>query len=220
MRERAALRKLKRGDPEGLQELMELYTPYVSAVVWGVLRDVMTAEDCEEVVSDVFLAAWARRDTLLPGKCRPWLGAAARNLAKNKRRGLRQTLPLEDDALELPAPEGPQEVLTRAEEARRVRRAVDALPPEDREIFLRHYFYFQTVEEIAAGMELNPSTVKTRLRRGREKLKQSLTEEGPEDETQHIRSVGQLSGGYRPGAANAPVLCADQGADHGPDSDE
>ena len=46
------------GDGEGLRELMALYIPYVSAVVWGILRNAMPAEDCEEVVSDVFLAAW------------------------------------------------------------------------------------------------------------------------------------------------------------------
>ena len=58
---------------------------------------------------------------------------------------------------------------------RRVRRAVETLPDGDREVFLRHYYYAQTVREIAAAMDLKESTVKTRLRRGREKLKAMLT---------------------------------------------
>lgn len=56
--------------------------------------------------------------------------------------------------------------------------AVDALPSQDREIFLRHYYYAQTVQEIADLMGLDGATVKTKLRRGRMKLKQILTREG------------------------------------------
>ena len=58
MREETILRKIRSGDPAGLEALMEHYLPYVSAVVWSVLRDAMPREDGEEVVSDVFLAAW------------------------------------------------------------------------------------------------------------------------------------------------------------------
>ena len=52
---------------------------------------------------------------------------------------------------------------------------MEALPDGEREVFLRHYYYAQTVREIAAAMDLKESTVKTRLRRGREKLKAMLT---------------------------------------------
>lgn len=178
MREHSALRKLKKRDPEGLRELMALYTPYVSAVVWGILGGAMSPQDCEEVASDVFLAAWEQCEDLRPGKARAWLGAVARNKAKNKLRDLGRDLPLEEDTLDLPAPGDLCDDLARAEEEALVRRAVDRLSPRDREVFLRHYFYGQTVERISAEMDLNPSTVKTKLRRGREKLKQILTKEG------------------------------------------
>jgi len=59
-----------------------------------------------------------------------------------------------------------------------VRQEVDSLPGPDREIFLRHYYYAQTVQEIARQMGLNESTIKTKLRRGRMKLKDILTREG------------------------------------------
>ncbi len=44
----------------------------------------------------------------------------------------------------------------------------------DREIFLRHYYYAQTVQEISRETGLNESTVKTKLRRGRMRLKTIL----------------------------------------------
>ena len=43
-------------------------------------------------------------------------------------------------------------------------------------IFLRFYYYCQTLEEISKEMEIPLSTVKTRLRRGRHKLKDKLTQ--------------------------------------------
>ena len=105
-------------------------------------------------------------------------GAVARNKAKNRLRRMGRDLPLEEDALELPGPDDPPGEYERAVERQLVRQAVDALPDPDREIFLRHYYYTQTVQEIGAAMDLNVSTVKTKLRRGRMKLKESLTREG------------------------------------------
>ena len=178
MREEAMIEKIRAGNPAGLEALMDRYIPYVSAVVWNILRNAMPVEDGEEIVSDVFLAAWGRPEALRPGAVKAWLGAVARNKAKNRLRQIGQTLPLEEDALELPGPDDPPGEYERAEERRLVRRAVDALPGPDREIFLRHYYYAQTVQEIARCMRINESTIKTKLRRGRMKLKEILTREG------------------------------------------
>ena len=177
MREDTILRKLRGRDPAGLEALMDRYLPYVSAVVWNILRGSMSPEDGEEVASDVFLAAWEQANDLRPGQVKAWLGAVARNKAKNKLRQRGQTLPLEEDVIDLPGPDDPAWELEQAEERRLVRRAVDSLLGQDREIFLRHYYYAQSVKEISAAMGLNESTVKTRLRRGRLKLKELLTKE-------------------------------------------
>jgi len=175
MTEEIILRKLRRKEPEGLEALMDKYIPYVSAVCWNILRNAMQPEDAEEVVSDVFLAAWNQAAEIRPGCAKQWLGAVARNKAKTRLRLLGQELPLEEDVLELPEEKTPQGQLDRREEQRLVRRAVDHLPGEDREIFLRHYWYAQTLPEISECMQLNLSTVKTRLRRGRLRLKELLT---------------------------------------------
>lgn len=98
----------------------------------------------------------------------------ARNKAKTRLRSGGGDLPLEEDILEIPAEETPEGMLERSEEQKLVRRAVDSLPGEDREIFLRHYYYAQTVAEISRDMKINESTIKTKLRRGRLRLKTML----------------------------------------------
>ena len=61
-----------------------------------------------------------------------------------------------------------------------VRAALETLERSDRELFVRHYYYGQTVARAAEEMGLNLSTAKTRLRRGRARLKEYLREVGYE----------------------------------------
>ena len=174
MKDEIILRKIRSGDPAGLEALMDRYIGYVSAVCWNILRDAMAREDVEEVASDVFLAAWNRAESIQPGSTKAWLGAVARNMAKNKLRQMGRELPLEEDILEIPDENTPVSLAERKEEQRLVRRSLDHLGEPEREIFLRHYYYYQTVNEIASVMHLNESTVKTKLRRGRNRLRAIL----------------------------------------------
>ena len=173
MREEKAIQLIRNKDPDGLKALMDRYIPYVSAIAWNILQRAMTAEDAEEVVSDVFLAAWEQGEDLQSGKVKAWLGAVARNKAKNALRNAGFDLPLEEDVLELPD-DSALDKMQREEEKQLVQQAVDSLPPKDRQIFLRHYYYCQTVADISREMKMPESTIKSRLRRGRVKLKEYL----------------------------------------------
>ena len=62
------------------------------------------------------------------------------------------------------------------------RAALDSVDRTDRELFVRRYYYGQTVARAAEEMGLNLSTAKSRLRRGREKLKELLGKAGYEFE--------------------------------------
>ena len=175
MEESELLRLLRRGDPAGLEALIVRYTPYVSAVAARILPG--CPREWEEVAADVFWAAWQERKKLQPGRLKGWLSVTARNRALNRLRASREVLALEEDVLCL-AEDGPQRLLEEREQAELVRRALGELERPDRELFVRHYYYGQTVARAAEEMGLNPSTAKTRLRRGREKLKEHLRKAG------------------------------------------
>lgn len=176
MREEEKLVKaLRRGELSALEELLDRYTPYVSSVIARILRG--RQADVEELTADVFLAAWDNRAKLQPGKVKGYLGTIARNRAFNLLRASRESLPLEDDVLLLET-EGPDRALDKKETARVVNQALSQLDKPQRELFVRHYYYGQTVQEAALAMGLNQSTAKTWLRRGRETLKTILEQEG------------------------------------------
>ena len=175
MTEEQLVKALRRGELPALEELLERYTPYVSSVAARILRG--RQADVEELTADVFLAAWDNRDKLRPGKVKGYLGAIARNRAFNLLRAGQGGLPLEDDVLLLET-DGPDKELDKKETARVVNAALARLDRPQRELFVRHYYYGQTVQEAELAMGLNLSTAKTWLRRGWGTLKAILQKEG------------------------------------------
>lgn len=171
--EEKALNLLQARQPQALVWFIDRYSAYVGTIVSGILMDSMCQADVEEVTADVFVALWNRAETLAPLNLKGWLSRVARSLSFRKLRERRPDLPLDEDILVLEE-DSLIEKLDQAERDRLVREAVLSLEQPDREIFLRFYYYCQSVERIAAAMRMNPSTVKTRLRRGREKLRRHL----------------------------------------------
>lgn len=177
MDEKRTLRRLSGGDAGALEAVIGAYSPYVCAIARNIIQPPLQPEDVEEIASDVFLRLWEHAAEVKPGKLRAWLAAVTRNSARDRLRAMRLAEPLDDDCLLLSIP-GPEDGIVRLELRELTRRAVDALPEPDRSIFKRHYYLYQKTDEIALELSLNASTVRTKLARGREKLRQTLIEGG------------------------------------------
>ena len=175
MTEEKALRLLRRQQAEGLVWIIKQYTPYVSSIVSGILRNRMTGEDTEEVLSDVFFALWQKADVIQPGKLKSYLGKTARNKAINKLREQSLCAELDEDVLQIEN-SSPEKQLEEKELAELVTRAVNAMPEPDREIFVYRYYYCYSTDEIALKTGLSPAAVRQRLKRGRDRLRDTLTE--------------------------------------------
>lgn len=173
MTEAAALRELKNGSEKALEWFIEAYTPYVTTIIHNIIGSFMDMSDVEEVAADVFYKLWENAETVHSPK--GFLGTVARNLAKNKCRQLGCELPLEEEILVVDDG-SPETELEEKELSRAVKLAVLGLPQPDREIFLRFYYYYQTMDMISEEMGINLSTVKTKLRRGRVRLRSVLVQ--------------------------------------------
>lgn len=176
MEDTTLLRRLARGSSAALEQAIACYGAYVMTIVRNRSGGLLSAEDCEELVSDVFVILWQRAETIAKGQLRPWLGAVARKRTEEALRHYRPTLELDaDDVIE--TDELWQQLYEKQRYAR-LRRAMARLSAEDREIFCRFYDLCQTTEQIAEVLRLNPSTVRTRLKRGRETLRRELCKGG------------------------------------------
>ena len=190
LNDKKALRAMKYGSSDALGWIIDRYTAYVNTVIYNIIGSSMTPLDIEEVTSDVFLALWENTEKADAEKLKAYLGSIARSKAKNKLRELGKDVYLEDDVIVV-SDDTPEFVYEKQEQELLVRRAVKSMRYPDNEIFLRHYYYYQTVAVIAEEMEMNVSTVKTRLSRGREKLKNALCKGGYLDENKDFRPFGQ-----------------------------
>ena len=178
MTEEQALRQIRRGSQEALLWFIDRYGAYVSAIIRGVIGQTLAESDVEEITSDVFFALWNNAEKVRSGAARPWLSAVARNAARDRLRRVVPEQPLPEDAV-IVDDRTPETALTEKEQTARVQLALLSLEPADREVFLRFYYYCQRIGDISREMGLNESTVKSKLRRGREKLKAFLLREEP-----------------------------------------
>ena len=178
--EEQALRQMKQGSQDALAWFIQRYGAYVSTIIHNIIGQRMSNADVEEVASDVFLALWNNAGKILPNAARPWLATVARNTARSRLRRAQDTLPLDEMAL-ITDDRAPEAALERREAAERIRMALRSLNPVDREVMVRYYFYYQKTAAIAADMALNESPVRTKLNRGRAKLRDFLIREGHDE---------------------------------------
>ena len=59
-----------------------------------------------------------------------------------------------------------------------LKNALDEIGDPDKEIIIRHYYYYQSSTVISEKMQMKSETVKSRIKRAKEKLKKILTERG------------------------------------------
>ncbi len=175
--DRDLLRKICRKDQRGLEEAVNRYAGYLSAVIRRALGSAGNEGDVEELVSDAFLTLWQKAEGLREdSNLKFWLAVVARNLAFKRLGKQMLTEPLEE--MNLFSGENLAEDLERREEQLQVRDLVAGMEAVDREIFLRFYFWQEQIDKISRETGLPSSTVKSRLRRGRAKLRKTLGKGG------------------------------------------
>ena len=170
--EEKLLMRLKNRKRNAIDEAIEVYTPYLSTVLYNMLGNRLPKEDIEEILSDVFVTLWKNADTidLEKGTLRAYLAAVARNFALKKKLNKQRDYTSLDE-IEFPD-EAPIPEENTAESV--VWDAVMSLGEPDNEIFVRYYKFGEKIREIAKATGVNPSTVKTKLSRGKRKLKEIL----------------------------------------------
>ncbi|MDE0426470.1 MAG: RNA polymerase sigma factor [Candidatus Poribacteria bacterium] len=167
------------GNENAFAQLEKKYQKQVHALAWRKVGDFHTAE---EITQDTFLRVYAKLGTLKdPQRFAGWLyRIAARQCCLWQRKKRLQTQPLEDtDGKEIEKMTYSEYVIEEqakaATEARRdiAQRLLARLRESERTVVTLHYFGEMTCEEISRFLGVSASTVKSRLRRARHRLKQA-----------------------------------------------
>lgn len=162
--------RFRSGDPEAVREIYGRYAGAVRTVARSLVRDPELADD---VVQQTFLKAWQAATQFDERReISPWLYAIARRSAIDLlRRERRPTVADHDPEADV----GVHAVsFERTWEVYELRRALDQLPPEEREVMRLSHLLGLTHPEIAERTGVPLGTVKSRSARAHRRLAASL----------------------------------------------
>jgi RNA polymerase sigma-70 factor (ECF subfamily) len=175
--DRATVSRMVGGDSSALATLYDRHARAIYSLALRILADAAEAED---VVQDVFTQAWRQATRYDPARApvAGWLMimTRARSLDRLRRRRARIATTEMDPAAPHPKdPDVDQEMLAiTAEQADRLRGALDVLPDGQRTAIELAYYEGLSQSDIAARLQQPLGTVKTRIRTGLLKLRDAL----------------------------------------------
>jgi len=157
------------GEPEAFGEIVRRWERRIYALCYGIL---MREEDARDASQETFLSAFKNlRGFRGEAKVSSWLHRIAVNqcITRQRRAKVRGESSLDDEyekdeaSFFTPAMKSPARTAEHSEKTKTVRIAVNALPPELRQVIVMKEFEEMTFQEIADALDLPLSTVKSRL---------------------------------------------------------
>ncbi len=169
--EASAVARAQDGDLEAFEALVDRYQAPIFRLAMRLLRDRTQAED---VAQDTFVAAWRKLPTLAePAAFRGWLYQVATRRSLDALRRRRPQEPLDEDRGTDPIAsesQDPAVTAVRNAELSDFRRVLAELPDDLRTCWMLKELDGLSYAEIAAALELSPSTVRGRIARARQHL--------------------------------------------------
>lgn len=170
-------------DQQAITSTQEKYGAYCYAIAHNILA---SHPDSEECVNDTYLAAWNAMPPSRPGILKPFLAKLTRGLSINRykhrtaqKRGGGQTALVLEELRECASPDGnPEGEAIAAELGMAIRQFVRALPEREGNLFVRRYFFTESISEAARRCGVSENHASQILSRTRKKLKAHLMEEG------------------------------------------
>lgn len=184
MKDKRLILKLKKKDPKALDALIKEYSPYVFTIIRNISDEAFTDEDVEELSADVFFRLWQNAEKLDEERSvSPYLAACARNCAVNRLRKTNPEYYLGDELMSsLISRDSVEEDYETTEQIELISDCLDELSKENKEIFIRFYFYGEKLGDLSKKIGSSENACKTRLFRVRTRLKSYLAERGYGDE--------------------------------------
>ncbi|HBI85046.1 MAG TPA: RNA polymerase subunit sigma-70 [Ruminococcus sp.] len=169
-------------DENAIAQTEQKYLPYCRKIAVQLLG---CAEDAEEALNDTWLAAWNCIPPHEPACLRTFLGRLTRNIclkavraAHTKKRGSAEMRVVFEEIEEwLASDQDVEREVTQQALADSISEFLGSIPDAERKVFVRRYWYMQSVSEIAEAHGFSESKVKSMLFRSRKKLYTKLKKE-------------------------------------------
>lgn len=168
---------------QAIKEVNAKYGTSIRRIAYKIVNNIQDVEECE---NDTYLAAWNQIPPESPKPLAAYLYRIVRNLAvkryqSNTAAKRNNTLDLALDELYevIPSRSGdPATEYQTHELTKKIEEFLYTLDKEERYLFMRRYWHFDSVSEIAVQMHWRPNRVSVRLSRIRNRLHKFLQKEG------------------------------------------
>ena len=168
-------------DERAISETDEKYGPYCRKIAYNLLYDEFDSEEC---VNDTYMKAWSSIPPTRPGIFSAFLAKITRNLALDRlkmasaKKRIDHTPASLDELSECIGGSDFTEEMSASKLGEIISRFLKSESRNSRLIFIRRYFFEDTVRDIARLLHLSEANVKTSLHRTRARLAKFLSEEG------------------------------------------
>ena len=167
---------------QALSETAGKYGRYCLSIAYGILQ---SHEDAQECVSDAYLTVWNAIPPRRPADLGTYLGKITRNLSidrlrtrnRDKRGGGEVPLALEELEEVVAGSDSPENEAVRKELIAGLNRFLSELTQQERYVFVRRYWYLDSLADIAKNTGFSGSKVASMLFRLRGRLKKQLIKE-------------------------------------------
>ena len=167
---------------DAIVKTREKYEKYCYKIAYNILQSKSDAEEC---VNDTYLNLWNSIPPNRPQSFSAFLGKITRNISLNRfyrnsamKRNSDMEVILDEVADIIPSDGERDKVAEEAALRDSVNRFLATLTKENRIIFVKRYWYLNSVKEIAIAFRMSDSNVKAKLMRTRKKFKKFLEKEG------------------------------------------
>ncbi|MEH0532362.1 RNA polymerase sigma factor [Streptomyces stelliscabiei] len=160
-------------DPDGHRALEALYTAHADRVRAYLLHRT-DRETAQDILSETFVLAWRKSDSV-PADALPWLLASARRLLANRVRSDQRHRALSERMAAMADRAGAAEISDEIGTRTEVAAALSALSEQDRETLLLSAWYGLTARQAAVVMGCSTTAFAVRLHRARKRFRAALT---------------------------------------------
>ena len=167
---------------QAIMELSNQYGPACAKVAWNILNNKQDAEEC---VNDAYLGVWNTIPPQNPNPLVSYVCRIVRNLAIKRyhantaaKRNSVYDVALEELENCFPSSASVECEFNAIETARMIDAFLETLDPKNRILFVRRYWYSDSMDDLAKLLNTSKHNISVRLSRTREKLKKHLMKEG------------------------------------------
>ena len=183
MEDEAIIRLYWARDEEAIVRTRDKYGRFCHEIAFHILRQ---RQDTEECLNDTWLRAWNAMPPQRPSVLSAFLGRITRNLSLDRYKAARaekrggSSFPAALDELSecVPAGGSVEQTMDERELGQAIDRFLRTIPEKQCSLFLRRYWYAESISQIAERYSLKENTVKSILFRTREQLRKFLQKEG------------------------------------------